>query len=90
MKTLYEQLGVTPQASLNAIQQSFFRLARKFDPDNPANQSSADAHAQYRAVHDAYRTLSDSAARRRYDLSLQTQSRLRTPRTGVGVIAGKS
>lgn len=83
MKTLYDQLGVTPQASLNAIQQSFFRLARKFDPDNPANQSSGDAHTQYRAVHDAYRTLSDPVARRQYDLSLQTQSRLRTTRTGA-------
>jgi len=90
MKTLYEQLGVTPQATLNAIQQSFFRLARKLDPDNPANQSSADVHAQYRAVHDAYRTLADPAARRQYDLSLQTQSRLRTPRTGAAIPAGKS
>ena len=87
MKTLYERLGVTPQASLNAIQQSFFRLARKFDPENPANQSNDDARAQYRAVHDAYRTLSDPAARRQYDLNLQTQSRLRVPHSGV--IAGK-
>ena len=83
MKTLYEQLGVTPQASPNAIQQSFFRLARRFDPEHPDNQSSDDARAQYRAVHDAYRTLSDPAARRLYDLNLQAQSRLRAPHTGV-------
>ena len=88
MKTLYEQLGVTPQASLNAIRQSFLRLARKFDPENPVNQGNAVAHAQYRAVHDAYRTLSDPAARGQYDLSLRTQTRSRTPRAGV--IAGNS
>lgn len=83
MKTLYEQLGVTPQASQNAIQQSFLRLARKFDPDNPVNLGRADACAQYRAVHDAYRTLADPATRRQYDRGLQTQSRLREPRAGT-------
>jgi molecular chaperone DnaJ len=76
MKTLYEQLGITPQASQKAIQQSFFRLARKFDPSNPANKDSATAREQYVAVQFAYRTLSDPAARANYDHGLQTQSLL--------------
>ena len=74
MKTLYDQLGVTPQASLKAIQQSFFRLAKKFDPNAPGNEGNSDARVQYLAVHDAYRTLSDPDMRRKYDDSLQTRS----------------
>lgn len=74
MKTLYDRLGVTPQASLKAIQQSFFRKAKQFDPDNPANKGNADARLQYLAVHDAYRTLSDPEARRKYDRTLQMES----------------
>jgi DnaJ-class molecular chaperone len=69
-------LGITPQASQTAIQHSFFRLARKFDPDNPANRGSAAAREQYLAVQYAYRTLSDSGARANYDRSLQKQSPL--------------
>lgn len=74
MKTLYDRLGVTPQASQKAIQQSFFRLVKKLDPYNPDNQSNADARLQYFAVQDAYRVLSDPEARRKYDRSLQMQS----------------
>ena len=71
MKTLYDQLGLTVQASPKVIQQAFFRLAKKFDPKNPANQGNAEAGAQYQAVRDAYRILSDSAFRHKYDQSLQ-------------------
>ena len=70
MKTLYDQLGVTVQASPKAIQQSFFRLAKKFDPKNPANQGNAAASVQYLAVREAYRILSDTETRRKYDQSL--------------------
>ena len=74
MKTHYEQLGLTPQASVRAIQQSFARLAKKYDPKDPANHGNEEVRAEYRAVHEAYRTLSDADARRNYDLSLRTQS----------------
>lgn len=74
MKTHYEQLGLTPQASARAIEQSFLRLARKFDPRDQANGNSAEARAQYQAVHEAYRTLSDADLRRTYDVTLRTQS----------------
>lgn len=72
MKTLYERLGVTAQASPKAIQQAFFRLAKKFDPKNPANHGDVNADAQYRSVHDAFRLLSDSELRQKYDHSLQS------------------
>lgn len=84
MKTLYDRLGITPQASEKAIQQSFYRLAKKFDPNQPANQAKADVRGQYLAVREAYRTLSDPEARRNYDLSLRMHSlaqRAKTART---------
>ena len=74
MKTHYQQLGLTPQASARAIEQSFLRLAKKYDPKDPANSASADALALYQAIHDAYRTLKNPEERRNYDLTLRTQS----------------
>lgn len=74
MKTHYEQLGLTPQASDHAIEQSFLRLAKKYDPKDPANHDSAGAKALYLAVHDAHRTLHDPEARRIYDQTLRVQT----------------
>jgi curved DNA-binding protein CbpA len=74
MKTLYQQLGITPQASQTVVQQSFFRLAKKLDPKNPLNQSNERARAEYLAVQSAYRTLSNLESRANYDRSLQIQS----------------
>ncbi len=73
MNTLYERLGVPPQASQKLIQQAFYRLVKKFDPYDAVNQGKADAYSQYLAVHDAYRVLSDPEARRQYDLTLCAQ-----------------
>lgn len=74
MKTHYEQLGLTQQASARAIEQSFLRLSKKYDPKDPANAASDEALAAYQAVHDAYRTLNDPQARRDYDLTLRGQT----------------
>ena len=74
MKTHYEQLGLPPQASVRAIEKAFLRLARKFDPKDPANWGNADARAQYQAVYEAFRTLRDANARRNYDATLRPQS----------------
>jgi molecular chaperone DnaJ len=74
MKTHYEQLGLTPQASARAIEQSFLRLSKKYDPKDPANGASAEVQALYQAVHDAYRTLNNPQARQVYDLTLRTQT----------------
>ena len=74
MPTLYERLGVTPQASQSTIRQSFYRLVKKFDPYSPANEDDAAARLQYFALHDAYRILSYPDARQKYDLNLRAQS----------------
>lgn len=74
MRTHYVQLGLTPQASARAIEQSFLRLAKKYDPKSFVNRGSTQAQTLYLAVHEAYRTLSDAEARRNYDLSLRVRS----------------
>ena len=71
MKTLYQQLGVTPLATRIAIQQSYFRLAKKFVSSNPLEREHAFNDAEYLALKEAYRTLSDSQLRADYDRSLQ-------------------
>ena len=74
MKTLYEELGVTPLASHTAIQQSYFRLAKKLDPKSPSRQGGKHTREQYVAVQNAYRTLSNSQLRADYDRTLQMQA----------------
>ncbi|MEO8442764.1 MAG: DnaJ domain-containing protein [Betaproteobacteria bacterium] len=75
MKTLYEQLGVTPLASQTAIQQSYFRLAKKLDPKCPLLPRGDCAQAEYRALQNAYRTLSSAQLRAEYDRTLLHSSR---------------
>lgn len=92
MKTHYERLGLTPQASTRAIEQSFLRLAKKYDPKEPLNQANVEALAMYQAVHDAYRTLNDPVARSKYDLTLRTQSlseRVKAARAAQAQAQGK-
>jgi len=73
MATLYERLGVTPQATQNTIRQSFYRLVKKFDLYSPANEGDAESRLEYFALHDAYRVLAYPDAREKYDLNLRTQ-----------------
>ncbi len=75
MKTLYEQLGVTPLASQTAIQQSYFRLAKKLDPKCPLLPGSECAQAEYLALQNAYRTLSNAQLRAEYDRTVLQSSR---------------
>src|SRR3954462_6858555 len=67
MKTHYEQLGGTPMASQTAIQQSYLRLIRKLDSDNTPRQAGGRDEAEFLAVQNAYRTLSNLQARAEYD-----------------------
>ncbi|HEX3169768.1 MAG TPA: DnaJ domain-containing protein [Burkholderiales bacterium] len=73
MKTLYEQLGVTPMASQTAIQQSCFRLVKKSHPANTLQPGAERARAEHTALQNAYRTLSNCQSRAEYDRSLQQE-----------------
>ncbi|MDX1905674.1 MAG: J domain-containing protein [Bacteroidia bacterium] len=61
---LYALLGVQPQATVAEIKSAFRELALRLHPDN---NDSPDAHAEFLAIHEAYRVLINPVARQRYD-----------------------
>ena len=62
---LYETLGVGRDASKDAIQKAYRKLARKYHPDmNPENDA---AKATFKRVQEAYDVLSDADKRAAYD-----------------------
>jgi curved DNA-binding protein CbpA len=71
--THYEVLGVAPDASLVAIQDAFFGLAKKWHPDR-LRADLADLKQQatrvFARASEASQTLSDPKTRRSYDQSL--------------------
>jgi len=69
---LYKLLGITPQASGADIKKAYHRAALKHHPDK--NQGDAEAAQRFKKVLDAFHTLSDPQARRRYDLTFSSVS----------------
>ena len=64
-QTLYELLGLTPDATAKEIKDAHRKLAKMYHPD--LNPDDEDAAAQFLKVNAAYTTLSDPEARTHYD-----------------------
>jgi molecular chaperone DnaJ len=71
----YAVLGLAATAAPREIRQAYRRLARQYSPD--VNFWDRDARALFAEIDEAYRVLSDPAARAMYDRS-----------GGLGVVAG--
>ena len=61
----YRTLGVAQSAGQDAVRKAFRKLAFQHHPDQQPDNPFAEA--RFIQIHDAYRVLSDVAARRRYD-----------------------
>lgn len=65
MRDLYQTLGVRKNAKAETIRQAYRKRAADLHPDR--NLDDEAAAAEYKAVTEAYRVLSDPERRRRYD-----------------------
>ncbi len=71
-KDYYQILGIDQTANTKKIKRAYRKLALKHHPDkNPGDAHSAD---RFKTILEAYQVLSDTSARREYDLHYQTQA----------------
>lgn len=63
----YEQLGVARGASAEEIKKAYYKLAKRWHPDVPANKGSEEARKTFAAVSQAYEVLGDDKKRHAYD-----------------------
>ena len=69
----YELLQISPGAEPETIQRVFRMLAQRYHPDNKVTGNEE----RFRAIHSAYRILSDPVTRAQYDLDYNAQRALR-------------
>ena len=81
----YQQLGLSPDASLEAIRKRHRDLARRYHPDM---DRSAEAAEKIRSINEAYHTLSDLERRSAYPLGIngsgRAEIRVKSMRTNNG------
>ena len=88
MTTHYDVLGVSPEASTEAIKRAYYRRARAYHPDAHAGQDGSvldEAQQAMAGLNEAWGTLRDEALRAEYDAALaaaaaRTASPARRPR----------
>ncbi len=64
-KDYYQILGVSEDASADAIKKAYRKLAKRYHPD--ANRDDPNAGERFKEVAEAYSVLSDAEKRRQYD-----------------------
>ena len=70
MKTLYEVLEVSENASKEIIEKAYKVLAKRYHPDLQTEQNKKEAEKKMKQINEAYEVLSDEAKRKEYDLKL--------------------
>jgi curved DNA-binding protein CbpA len=73
MTSYYDVLGVGVDADSEEVRRAYYRKAQLFHPDRYAGSPDPErqrAEAEMKAVNEAWNTLGNSEARRRYDIEL--------------------
>lgn len=70
MKSHYETLGVSSDASKDEIKRVYRRLVLQYHPDTSKTKSKANEN-KFKQISAAYAVLSDDKARKRFDLELE-------------------
>lgn len=73
MKTLYEILEVSENASKEVIEKAYKVLAKKYHPDVQTAENKANAEKQMKQINEAYSILSDETKRKEYDDKLESE-----------------
>lgn len=91
-RSLYEILGVTPQATTDQIKAAFRKLARERHPDRFQGSARQAAERVFQEITEAYNVLSDSSQRSRYDRQLESSSKdtLTDPREIAKALLGRA
>jgi hypothetical protein len=77
--TLYDRLGVGPDADLMTLRAAYRHLALRLHPDLVAADAEGSATAAMALVNEAWRVLSDPSRRRAYDAALPRPAPPPTP-----------
>jgi len=71
---LYQVLGVAPASSADEIRRAYYGLAKRFHPDKFTREEiKAKAEKSFGHITEAYATLSNAAARKKYDEDIMTR-----------------
>jgi len=62
----YKTLGVDKNADDKAVKQAFFKMAKKYHPDQ--NPDDKDSETKFKEINEAYQVLSDKNKRAEYDM----------------------
>lgn len=73
MRTHYDNLKISRNATAQEIKKAYRRLAQKYHPDR--NGNSAESQRIMKIINQAYAVLSDPESRRAYDRKLMEQER---------------
>ena len=74
MKNYYDELEVSQKASKEVIEKAYKVLAKKYHPDSTTESDRAAAEERFKAISEAYNTLSDDFKRKEYDKELAESS----------------
>ncbi len=83
----YRELGLTPDASQEAIRQAYRQLARRYHPDHAPDGKQREYEEKMKRVNAAYAILGNPARRAAYDAARQNGGGTATPPRPLSVRA---